>query len=117
MPGENERDNRLEVLEEMTRSDRAERAYKRACEHWKKCIVCDTAGGEVAARNLLCPVGRMLRDTWQDAEKAYQEFIGLAGAVPESSVRAEDASPTQPSEHAVPTAQDIAPQTSKEEQQ
>lgn len=46
-------------------------AYRQAIAHWQRCPRCRQAGGEVALRSALCPVGQSLLDTWEDKEIAW----------------------------------------------
>lgn len=46
-------------------------AYRQAIAHWQRCPRCWQAGGEVALRDALCPVGQSLLDTWEDAELTW----------------------------------------------
>jgi hypothetical protein len=45
--------------------------YRRAADHWVECPICTSAGGDRADAYDLCPAGRVLLLTCEDAEKSW----------------------------------------------
>ena len=51
-----------------------ESCYRRAAMHWRACPICVKAGGEEAEKHALCPIGRLLAEQWERAERRWAEM-------------------------------------------